>query len=579
MPETLDRGHHSGAAGAPSAGITAGRDLDSGTPASQAPGITLVPEQFRPPVPRPALTDRRPRASWALLDGAAKLPLTLASALVLAVALAVRLPGANRAYDIFIDEATYASIARSVASGEGISLHGEPFVLHPPITFWIMGLGALGNQQLDPIPLIMALRPVCMVFGALVVALVFATGCLAGHARAATLAAALLAIDPFGLRFDSRLMMESIVQAFAAATVLFLVLAARSPARAGRWALAAGLAGALTFGAKETFGLVVVAMLGLLLLMPSVLPRRAAATALAGTLVGYGLVNLYVVQRVGWDTWLSSRLEGLGRLTGAHQPTGFKAEGSRHSFWDRVLVRLVDFGPTYLLLGLGLLGAAAVILAVLSHRRRQLGRHRDARSQRLRWMSSPASGVIAAWTAAACGYLAYAVLLGSLEEQMFYIALAPCALSAAMTLLRWRSTGSRARTVAVSVLIALTLGCQAGVYGYTRTHPADGYLRLSEWIGVNVPAGSKISVTEDTAQFLLRGQVLGEWHDLAALRRERVDFVLVSPQLVGLGFGTARPPFLDELREQATVVYQRRYGQDQELVLFDVRPLTGGTTR
>ena len=32
----------------------------------------------------------------------------------------------------------------------------------------------------------------------------------------------------------------------------------------------------------------------------------------------------------------------LGRLTGAHQPTGFKAEGSRHSFWDRVLVRLVD---------------------------------------------------------------------------------------------------------------------------------------------------------------------------------------------------------------------------------------------
>src|SRR5450755_1909034 len=110
--------------------------------------------------------------------------------------LAMRLPGADRVYDVFIDETTYSSIAGNVASGHGIALYGKPFILHPPVGFWILGAAAHLVGRSDPLTLIFALRPLSMIFGSVVVGLVFAACWLAELRLVAIASAALLAIDP-----------------------------------------------------------------------------------------------------------------------------------------------------------------------------------------------------------------------------------------------------------------------------------------------------------------------------------------------------------------------------------------------
>nr|WP_276612282.1 phospholipid carrier-dependent glycosyltransferase [Kineococcus vitellinus] len=452
-------------------------------------------------------------------------------------------------------------------------MHGEPFTLHPPLAFLVTGavvrLAGLADQA-DLLPVVLALRPVAAVFGALVVVLTTLTVRAAGAQRAALVAGSLLALDPFGLQFDGRLMLESTAQAFTVLTVLACVLAARGAPGAGRgWVVLAAVAGSATFATKETFGLVVLGALALLLLLGVGLPRRRTGAVLAGTLVGYAAVNALVVATVGAGTWWASRTSGLARLLGTEQTTGFNAPDSQVSLWSRVAANALQYGASYCVLGLG--GLTGLVLLALTRRR-------VAGGGRLLGAGAPRGrAVLAAWAVAACCYLAYAVGFGSLEEQMFYIPLAPCAVLCALLVDAALASPRGRQRSAAAVLVAATLLLQGGQYVRVRTEPDDAYLHLLSWIGREVPGGSVLAMTEETGEFLVRDQRVGQWGTLAELRSHHVDYVVISTALVAQGYGFAEPGFVAALHGVGvrSAVFTGR--TDTALEVWDVRAYTGGS--
>ena len=158
------------------------------------------------------------------------------------VAFAVRAFGLARANDLFIDELTYAEVADDVAHGTLPQQFGEPFFLHPIGSFVVNGLvirliGLTGSF----FELVYPLRWVNTVLGAVTVVLaVLLMHRLAGLVPAAV-AGVVLAFDPFVLRQDGRVMIETPATLWILAGWLVLIGAPAGSSVRTRRALAAGL--------------------------------------------------------------------------------------------------------------------------------------------------------------------------------------------------------------------------------------------------------------------------------------------------------------------------------------------------
>ncbi len=132
------------------------------------------------------------------------------AALLGLLALAFRAVGVQRANDVFIDEISYADIARQVSEGEMPSILGQLFFLHPPGSFALNALviQAFGLEG-HPMDLALQLRWVNAVLGALTVVVCFLLVRRLVGVGTAALAGLVLASDPFVLRMDGRLMIET----------------------------------------------------------------------------------------------------------------------------------------------------------------------------------------------------------------------------------------------------------------------------------------------------------------------------------------------------------------------------------
>jgi 4-amino-4-deoxy-L-arabinose transferase-like glycosyltransferase len=216
-----------------------------------------VDSNVTPPPPASATEGRaRTRVAAAASNRAVQ------AVIVGVVALGLCLVRLSSSYDIFIDEVTYTRLARNLADGRGLTLDGQPFDLHPPALIGLLGAvekvfglhGTLERQVLD-------LRPVSAVFGALACAGAYLLVERAAGKRYALFAAALLAISPFVILYNSEVMLEA--AALAAGVALFGFLAAATAATTDsgrrRCIAAAGLFGAVVVCTKETFGRVAVA--------------------------------------------------------------------------------------------------------------------------------------------------------------------------------------------------------------------------------------------------------------------------------------------------------------------------------
>lgn len=497
--------------------------------------------------PRAAIATTRPAAATRT-----RRPVVTTAAVVLAVvvlALVARLVGVERSYDLFVDEATYTEIAQTSSLSHGTRLHGEPFVLHPPLGLLTMGAVHALDATDDRTTALLRLRPASALAGAAAVGVLVALLWSTGARRWAVATGVLLALDPFTIRFDSLVMLEPWAQL---AAVTAVACTARVVARpSGARAVAAAAAVAVTLGTKETFGLVVLGTVVLTTLLVPGTARRHLVAVCAGAVGGYALVNAAMALWAGPATWWDMRVSGLHRLLGLHQPTGFNSPDVDVTLWDRLLPNLADVGATYAVLALGGVTVLAVVVV-------------EARAGRLRRTAATPAGavrlVVLVWAATACTYLAYATLFGSLEEQMFHIAVTPCACALALVAQHHRA--------AVGV-VAVVVVAQVVTWAHVRTTPDDTHLQAYRWFAAEVPAGARVAVTDDVSQFLLTGHELTSQGDPAGLRAERVRYVVVSPRLATQGYGTADADLLPWLDEHATLLLDVR-GRDSDLQVWDL---------
>jgi len=476
-------------------------------------------------------------------------------------------------YEIFIDEVTYARIADNLATGKGVTLYGAPFDLHPPAVFALYALviklfGLHGGIA----SIVLALRPVSALIGATTCGVVFLLVRGLVNWRAGLIAASIVALDPFEIFYDSRVLLEAPAMLGSSIAILLLVRATQTPGRRS-WTLVVlgGLAAGFTICAKEYFGFTLGLTLLLCLITGWVIERGKAAVALAIMCGSYVLSESLVINATGFQPWWQQVSSGTARLVGSSQITGFNSSTVHVSLLSRVAANATHFGTTYVILAFGAVAAGWQVITVFRQRRaegRILGR--------LPSYADRGRLLVALWAIGAALYLVYATGFGTLEAQMYYLLLAPAicvlVLYAAQTI---RYVNTWWIKAAAAVLVAAVLVIDSAVWVAVHRTPDDEYRQLLAWAPTHMAEGSHVSVTEFTAEFLLNGYVLGEWSTIASLKQHHVDYVLLSTNLVTQGYGLGRPAFLEYLQEHAKVAFQANGPSEGSLILYDVRGITG----
>ena len=462
------------------------------------------------------------------------------------LAFAVRATGLRRANDLFVDELTYASFADQVAHGQLPRTDWVPFFLHPPASMVLNGLvikifGLSGSAM----GLVYDLRWVNATLGSCMVVLAFLILRQLVSLPIALGGTLVLALDPFVLRNDSRVMIET------PATLLLMagwcVLLAGSfgrPLRRG-WLVevAAGLLLGTALVTKD-----MTAVPGLATLVVAVLFRRTvqwdtAVRVIVPALIPYTVYLLAVNEAGQFPAWWAAKTFGIRRMVGLEQTTGFNATPEVH-LATRLIAELPRFGTSYLLLAL-CLPAGVVALTSGSARRRFIG-------------------IIAVCT----GCLgAYAVAGGAAEEQFGYYVLVTSVLALAVTVAelveRWPGTRAAvAATCAAFIAITAFLGASA------RFVVDDGYPQARAWMSAHLPPTASIGVTGVTAEF-----AFPKYHvspSLLELRDNNDRYALTASQPLSQGYGYAAPALLDWLSQHARPVFTTNCPTNGAIVLWEL---------
>jgi 4-amino-4-deoxy-L-arabinose transferase-like glycosyltransferase len=446
------------------------------------------------------------------------------------VAFAIRAVGLARANDLFIDELTYAEVANNVADGRLPQQFGEPFFLHPIGSFVLNGLvirmfGLTGSFM----DMVYPLRWVNTVLGAVTVVLaVFLVRRVAGTGAAAV-AGVVLAFDPFVLRQDGRVMIETPATLWLVAGWLVLLSASDRPVRTRR-ALTAGLLLGLALVTKDLTALSSVVPLVLAGLWRRTLPWATVRRVLVAVPVPY-LVYLAVVAGNGLlPALFDAKIGGFLRLIGVDQETGFNSNPSA-DLAGRLIEMITRFGTSYVLLGLGMFAGVAAAFSAVAARR--------------------AVGLIAAVT----GVVGiYCVVAGAAEEQLGYyvVVTSVLALGALWGELVERRPGWRrpaAAGAAVFTLLTVGLGISARTTADNAYPQARAFLRT-------LPADSRVGLTDVTGEFgLLPHSGWGVWPSLTSLQTNGAQYVLTRSHQLSQGYGYAAPGMLDWLAQHGTPVF------------------------
>jgi len=528
--------------------------------------LSAEPEASLPSEPRPAPPHPGPSFPRRVVNSRWFWPITIGL-----VALSDRLVALSTSYDIFIAEITYTNIAINVAHGHGVTLYGRPFALHPPAALGLYGLaivvfGLHGSTE----TVLFALRHVVIVLGAATCVLTWLLVDRAAGRSVAVIAALIAAIDPLVVSYDSRVMLEAPSQLAMVTMVLLLAMAANAqPGSAARWRwlVGAGVAAGAVLSTKETFGLVAgLALLGLLA-SGWVVARREALAVMGIAVLGYGVTVVSVGLTSGFGVWWGAQWGGVLRLVGTKQISGFNSPQVHVSLVSRILANGSTLALTYVILGFGSVAALGLLWRMRPWDR---GRAELDHGDRI-------TALCAVWTVAAAAYLAYATFFGTLEEQMYYILLLPCAVSACLWSAGFVKVRSfRWRVLGVAV-VSVGLLFDSVVWFNVHTGHDDEYRRLLSWESVHVPPTAVVACTELTSQFLLTRGIIGQWSTVPELKAHHVDYVILGTSLVQQGYSLASPPFQRYLEQHARLVFEANGKSDGSLRVYDVRPITGAS--
>lgn len=474
---------------------------------------------------------------------------------VLAVAMAwiafmIRAGGLRSANDLFIDELTYTRLATTVSHGHLPNLAGHPFFLHPPGGFLIDGLVikmlGLSGTTMD---VVYQLRWVNAVLGAIMVALAFLLVRRVATLPIATIAAAVLAFDPFILRNDSRVMLETPTTMFLLAGWLLIVIGlTRRPARLSTpMATSAGLLLGLSVLIKDLALVPVLLPLALATLWRSTLRPSRSVLIVATAAVPYAayLAALAVSGLLG--QWWKATSFGLQRMAGAAQITGFNAPGAP-SLSSRLLDQIGRFGTSYALIAICVI--VGVFAAFSAHPGRRI------------------VGILA-FTTGLLGL--YAAFVGTLEEQFGYYVVVTSVLAcsgAAADLISRRSSRRLPLGIVASVFLATTIAL--GITARATTD--DGFIQSRAWLN-NLPPRTHVGLTDVTAEFaLLSHPGYGVWPSLASLNAHHAQYVLTRSRQLSQGYGYAAPQLLSWLKTHATAVFNAQGPSSGNTTVWRLNP-------
>jgi 4-amino-4-deoxy-L-arabinose transferase-like glycosyltransferase len=488
---------------------------------------------------------------------------------IAALALSTRLIGLGSAYDIFIDETSYTNIARSVAQGRGATLYGLPFVLHPPAAFGLWGLAIIAfHLDGGTLNTLLALRTVDALLGAATCVVTFLLVDRMARRPVAVVAAVLIAVDPLAISFDSRVMLEAPAQLAMVSMFLFIAWADATKDDTRRRRLlfvAAGLAGGMAMATKETFGLVAMVTLVSLVVTGWVVTRQEALKVIAIAVLVYAASIAADASAFGFSVWWNAKFVGALRLVGAYQITGFNSAQTHVSLLSRIVANSHQFGVTYALLAAGTFCALGTLWRLEPWYGKRLWREPGRR----------ASVMVSLWTLAAAGYLAYATLFGTIEEQMYYILLLPSAVSVCIWSVGWSADRTRRWRTVVTGLLGLALLIDLSVWASVHGGRDDEYRQLVGWEQTHVPVSAVVSTTDGTSQFLLTRGLIGQWSTIAQLQQHRVDYVVLATLLVDQGYGLAHPGFARTVEHRGRLVFQANGVSDGSLRVYNVQAITG----
>ncbi len=474
----------------------------------------------------PVAVIARARALLSSRAGTILLPTVV---LVLA-AFGFRSIGLTTSFELWVDEMLYAELGASVARGELPNLPDGPFFLHPPGFFLVEAAAIhLFGISGDAMDLVYQLRWVSAFCGALSVGLIFLILRRPVGTPAAFVAALLAVFEPFVLRNNSRVFIETTAMLAVLVGLALVVdhLNRDADHRSRLRLVVAGLALGCGLLSKDVLIVCTVMPVVLAALWRRTLPLRDAAVLVCTTVLPY-VVYLIVLASAGEiGGWYTAKSRGVLRALGVVQSTGFNAPNAP-SLVDRVVAQLGQFGTSYVLL---LVCPLAGVVAALS--------------------ASPARrflGLVAVTTGL---FGVYSAAFGTFEEQYGYPVMIAGIVAAAVSAVELSERFPRARrAITVVCLVFVAVAAALGVRAEATTD--DGFLQVRAWMRANLPADARVGVTNSTGDWAFgESPRVGVWASLPDLADNGASYVLTQSLPTSLGYGYARPELLPWLTGNA----------------------------
>ncbi len=505
----------------------------------------------------------------------------------------VRMALIPRSFDLFGDEVIYADLGHSVTHGGFPRLQG-PFFLHGPAFFYLeAGWIHLVGWPADIITRIDQVRALNALLAGATAAVLVLLAARAGSLRAGLVSGLLFALDPFCIRQNDRVLLETAMLLWVLLGYLVLAPLCRGPRPRSpqpgspqprspqpgspppRHARARAAGAGLLFGAawltKDEGALLAV----LPLLAAAVLgwgPRRSLSLLATGVATAVYAAYVAVAALGGeWSTWWFSKTAGVRRMLGMTQITGFNSGGAP-SLAGRLSAETRFFGTSYLLL----LVAVPAVLVLL--RRGQLPR------------------LLALFYLAGAAALGYAVTLGTLEENELYLLFVPSLLilpvAAALWLRGPRGAAGPARAKAWAGALTAVVAVLACVNLTTcvvwLVRPDNGVQRLRQYLAAHVPAGTVIASVDDSPPLtagttfwaLADHYRVGPWATATERARHQVRYVVIPWTEIGQGYSYLTYAQARSLVRPGRLLFSRHERTYGDLALYLLpppgqRPATG----
>ena len=519
--------------------------------------VTRQPEQGRRP-------DSDRRSDPGQRPGPSRRLIALAAAVAGTLTLVVRLALHGKSFDLFGDEVIYADLGRSVING-GFPRFEGPFFLHGPGFFYLeAGWARLLGTPHDLMGLVYEMRVLNALLAAVTAVVLVLLATRAGSLWSGTAAGLLFALDPFCIRQNDRVLLETgLLLWVMLGYLVFVTLIGRSLSRgAVLRAILAGLFFGLAVLTKDEGTLLTM----LPLLAAAVLrwgPERRLIVITIATIVDVYVGYVTAVFASGYfGLFWRAKTSGISRMLGFIQMTGFHSKGGG-SLTTRLFDEATYFGTTYLLLAL----AVAAMLVVL---------RRGGQLQRMLGLLYCSAAVT----------LAYAVVLGTLEEQELYLLIVPSLLiiPVAVTLLGiWgrRLSRSRVRPVrqarvrALAAGLMLILGINLVTIIQWSRQPDNGFALLFRYMDAHIPAGTVIASgtdsPQDIASYALPPRyIAGVYTSEAAFYRAHVRYILVEWGEIGKGYSYLTPAQVRYFVRDGRTVFSFRGRTYDNLVLYQL---------